>query len=326
MSKQLRSDMNSALISGIKLTSITVVIVCDVIANAMVIAVIVKYPQLREDRTNLFMLSLMVADLLVGITHMPISAMLCSNSKQAVLDMIPYLPKFQLICMRLFVFAAVKSMCWVTVCKMVAITKPFTYERHLSRTRCFMIIAMIWFTGFLVCLAGLPLEATFNTKICLTRIDDASPADALAMHSFVIGIAVPIVIITCATARIFAVILRTHRQIVSQAQSIGGDQGSVVQATSPTLQSIRSGRNVLIICAAIIAGMMPTMIYDVITSERGTGEWNLLSFFIMWTAPCNTFIISFLFVFLHRSVRSKTAEMLTGVCNIAGLPMACCKG
>ena len=54
------------------------VVVLNIVLNSTVIAVIVKYEQLRDNPTHVFMLSLFGADLVLGITALPISVTLCS--------------------------------------------------------------------------------------------------------------------------------------------------------------------------------------------------------------------------------------------------------
>ena len=59
------------------------------LSNGIVVAAITKYPQLLEDRTNLFMLNLMTADILYGTLVMPLSAVLCSSAGQSILAAMP---------------------------------------------------------------------------------------------------------------------------------------------------------------------------------------------------------------------------------------------
>ena len=112
------------------------------------------------------------------------------------------------------------------------------------------------------------------------------------------------------------VIVRTHHEISSQVQSIGGEQGTGGQTTSATLQSIRSGKNVLIICASVIVITVPTIVYDIQgVASRNSDNLHLVSFLVMWSAPCNSFVNSMLFVFLYRNVRNKTGEMMKNMCT-----------
>ena len=58
------------------------VIVLNIALNTLAIAVIARYPQLREDRATLFMFSLALSDLANGCTTMPVSAAVCSSVHQ----------------------------------------------------------------------------------------------------------------------------------------------------------------------------------------------------------------------------------------------------
>ena len=110
----------------------------NIVLNGIVVAAITKYPQLLEDRTNLFMISLMTADILYGTLVMPLSAGLCSSAGQYILAAIPYLPNIVMLYSRAIAIVGINSLCWVTLCKMIAFTKPFVYERHLNATRCYV--------------------------------------------------------------------------------------------------------------------------------------------------------------------------------------------
>ena len=304
--------MNTTDFSEIKLLTIGVWTICDVTLNTLVIAVIVRYPQLREDRTNLFMLSVMVSDLIFGLTFMPISAIVCSNTPTQRPTTFVHLPTVHLVFFRLCGFVSLNSLCWVTVCKTVAITRPFLYEQYLGTIRCYVIITTIWFVGVLVAGAAVPFTSEWITTSCVPKLVARSPLEQLTRHVFIIGVTAPVIVIAYGTARILCVILRTHRQIAAQMQSIGGVHSQSGHAVSPTVRSIRSGRIVLIICTCVVLLMMPAITYDIILSLWGNGgvsHW--VDFIVIWCSASNAFVNSLLFICLCGSVRRKTAQMLT---------------
>ena len=258
------------------------------------------------------MLSLMVADILYGTLAMPVSAVLCSGAGQYVLAAMPYLPNVHILLSRCVVIVSTNSLSWVTLCKMIAITNPFIYERYLNSTRCYIIITVFWSIGLFLGLACFRVGAHWSPHVYLPRIDSSSSAAAITDFSFLIlGMAIPVILIVYGTTKIFIVIVRTHTEISSQVHSMGGDQINAGQSTSATLQSIRSGKNVLIICYSIVLILMPTLVYDVRSSlSDHVDEVYLYSFFMMWIAPWNAVVNSVLFVFLFRNVRAKTMEMM----------------
>ena len=142
--------MNLFDFDDMKPVIISAVIILNIAFNSLVIAVIVRYPQLREDLTTLFMFSLSLSDLANGCTVMPISAAVCSKATTNVRNVLQYLPHIQAMCSSWFVVNSMHSLCWVTVCKMVAITKPLHYEQTLTQARCYIIIAGIWLFGAII--------------------------------------------------------------------------------------------------------------------------------------------------------------------------------
>ena len=175
----------------IKATYIGSFSILNIMANSIVIAVIAKYPHLREDRTNLFMLSLMVSDILYGVLPTPLSAVLCSSSGKSVLSAMPYLPNVHILLSRWIATVSLNSLSWVTMCKMIAITKPFTYERYLNSTRCYIIITVIWSIGLMIGLCSFLVSVNWSPHVCLPRIEPSSAADAITDLSFlIIGMAI----------------------------------------------------------------------------------------------------------------------------------------
>ena len=139
--------------SYIKTAVICVIIILNMIMNSLVIAVIARYPQLREDRTTLFMFSLSVSDLAAGCTFMPISAVLCSRVTPGVVDTVGLLPKIHAFTMWWFGFNSMYSLCWLTISKAIVILNPFKVERFLTRKRCYIIVGMNWMIGGLLAIS-----------------------------------------------------------------------------------------------------------------------------------------------------------------------------
>ena len=170
--------------------------------------------------------------------------------------------------------------------------------------------------SFIVGIVSLRVDVTWSPIVCKPRINRSSAGDAITEFSFLISIAIPVILIIYGTVKIFMVIVRTHHEISSQVQSIGGEQGTGGQTTSATLQSIRSGKNVLIICASVIVITVPSIAYDIQgVASRNSDNLHLVGFLVMWSAPCNSFVNSMLFVFLFRNVRNKTGEMIKNMCT-----------
>ena len=306
---------------NIKSTVITFVIVLNITLNGLAIAVIVRYPQLREDRTTLFMFSLLMSDLACGCTAMPISAAVCSRVTQNVRHETNFLPKIHAVFSVWFTVTSMHSLSWVTLCKMVAITNPLRYEQILTRNRCYFIIYGIWLTGALMAaIVGYHAESWYLDS-CTYNITVSKGDVGQMIVVFIIAMVFPVVILVYATTRIFRAIRRTHRQIAAQVSSIGGENSHVVTINpSLTLKSVRSGRNLLIVCLALVLLTIPCIIYIIVFLLRlrdAMPTWYM--FVAVWMFESNRFINSLIYIIVFQSVRDKTLDMLRSVCQLCAI-------
>ena len=292
---------------------ISVIIIANILLNSTVIFVIVKYPQLREDRTTFFMFSLTLSDLATGCTTMPISAAVCSKATPQVRTMLPYLPMIHQMCSSCFGLVSLHSLCWVAVCKMVAITRPLRYEQLLTRRRCFFIIAITWFLGAFFAISLGYIATQWYLTSCCYKIDYLSLSGMdtafVAVH-ILIGWVFPVITILYATASMLTAIYRAHIQINAQMNSIAGNYQSL------TLHSIRSGKNVLVICFVLLILTLPVVIpMTVIVIDKAHVVPVWCKFLATWVYMCNYSANSLIYLTIFRSVRKKTYHMISELCG-----------
>ena len=313
--------MDGANFDDVRPSIISAVIVLNILMNGIVIAVLFRYPQLREDRTTMFILSLTLSDLANGCTVMPISAAMCSRFTPAVRDMTPFLPKLHAMCSVWFVVTSLHSLCWVTVYKMVAITRPFRCEQILSRKRCYVVIIVLWVVGAMAGFARSTRVSYWNFDTCMHGLPSTSQnltdTELLLMFILIFGVCVPMILMFVATATILHAITRVHRHIAAQTHSIGG--AATEQNSSLTSRSIRSGKNVLVVFLAHMILIIPLTVYTTVF-VMGNAEVmpSLLKFLAVWLLMSNSFVNSFLYLVVFQSVRSKTIKMLTQWCRLLG--------
>ena len=300
---------------------IVVITVLNLALNSLVIAVIVKHPQLREDRTTLFMLSLALSDLAIGCTTMPISALVCSDMFPTVRKEVRHLPRIQAFISAWFLTVSTNSLCWMTLCKMLAITNPLRIETILNRQRCYYIITGIWLSGFVVACTFCIRESSWKLETCVydIHVTPTLPSDTVAVLilGVTIGLLIPQIVIAYSTVKIWNAILQTHRQIAALSSSIGGRIGVYRNTPTMTLKSIHSGRNVLIICLMYFILTIPAGVYAIAVMLRT--EDSLPTFFhflSIWLLFSNTFINSLFYVVLFKCIRRKTIEILKDCGNL----------
>ena len=295
---------------------ISIMIVLNITLNGLTIAVIARYPQLRDDRTTLFMFSLTLSDLANGCTAMPISAALCSSATPSVRHETNVLPRIESFASVWFSVTSMHSLCWLTLCKMVAITNPLRYEEILTRNRCYFIICGLWLTGALSGGTIAYYVESWRFDTCAYNVTISKGNVGLLSVVFIIALLCPVVCLVYSTTRIFRAILRTHRQIAAQEISIGGESNHVATNPSLTLKSVRSGRNVLIVCSTLVVLTGPFIFQSVVKLmdlKDVLPSW--YKFGATWVYLSNTFVNSFVYIIVFRSVRGKTAELLRSMCR-----------
>ncbi|KAI0227670.1 hypothetical protein LSAT2_021827 [Lamellibrachia satsuma] len=201
---------------------------------------------------------------------------------------------------------------------MIAILKPFRYEQLLTSNRCYGIIVFNWVVGAALAAAKFTIDVTWNTSICTFRIPaNNKQASRLIISTYVVSVVIPGIALIVATVMMLIVVLRTHKQICAQVQSIGGGGGGgggggAINTGLVTLQTIRSAKNILIICFVSIALNVPLLTFAVLRHAIYSQQIaRVFSFIAVWLYNCNSFMNSFLYLILYRSVRKKIVRMFT---------------
>ncbi len=293
--------------SDVKPAIIGAEIILNVLLNTLVIAVILRYPELREDRNTLFILSLSIADLASGCTTMPISAAVCSRVTPFVLNDRRYLPKLWGLTSWWFGSVSVYSLFWANMSKAVAIITPFRSEYLLSRKRCYVIVAMTWIIAFLLASVHFNIDATMDTMMCSITYPRNNGLDIYFLFYFVIAAVIPRVLLIYCTVRIFNVVQRTKRQVAAQAQSVSTDGSGATNVYMITAQAIRSSVNIILLCVITLILTAPIFVYSII--HNGTDMDVDFGFYALRLFEINTIMNSLLYLVQFSAVRKKTCHM-----------------
>ena len=297
--------MNINEYSYIKVTVVCIIIILNVIMNSLVIAVIARYPQLREDHTTLFMFSLSVSDLAAGCTFMSISAALCSRAMPGIVDTVGLLPEIHAFMVWRFAFNSMYSLCWLTLSKVVVILNPFKVERFLTHKRCYFIISMNWIIGCVLALGNFTMDIPWNTVRCTYGRTDEHSMKIGHLAVFLMGVALPVSVLVYGTLRIFIVVMRTHRQILALENSVAVGENSFGNTGFVTFQAIRSSSNMFIIYVVSLILDTPIIVFALLDTLTGTHIPHVFSFVSAWLFQTNTFINSLLYLVLFKCVRKK---------------------
>ena len=135
----------------------------------------------------------------------------------------------------------------------------------------------------------------------------------LHMVHILVGVVLPGSIILYGTLRICIEVVRTHRQLSTQEQSIGLGRNSTGNHGFVMLQAIRSSTNVIIICVLSLVLSTPVFVFVIIRYITDFPISDIFIFASLWIFQSNTFVNSLLYLVLFKSVRQKVMHMFQGI-------------
>ena len=200
----------------------------------------------------------------------------------------------------------------MAICKLIAITKPLRCEQILSRKRCYVILAFNWIVGAALAASKFSIYTRWFPNGCMFAMIANNVFEATLMQlSFILSGVVPSIALIVTTFMMLVVVTRAHKQIFAQVQSIGSN-GVAVNPGLVTMQAIWSAKNIIIICLVSITLTVPILAVSVflhVMENRKYLDNGLFSFGAIWLYNSNSFMNSFLYIVLYRSMRKKIIRM-----------------
>lgn len=126
-----------------------ILIILAVGGNIMVILTIVRHRGMRT-RTNMFIVNLAVADILIAIFNMPFSLVTLIKGKWVFGD---GMCQFNGFTMALLLICSIHTLMYISIHKYISITKPFS--RAMNPRRIKIMIATAWIWSFICAIAPL---------------------------------------------------------------------------------------------------------------------------------------------------------------------------
>ncbi|KAK4875276.1 hypothetical protein RN001_011698 [Aquatica leii] len=130
-----------------QLSILALINVMVIVGNCLVIAAVFCSSKLRSV-TNLFIVSLAVADLLVGVAVLPFSA------TWEIFKVWIFGDTWCSVWLALDVWmctASILNLCAISLDRYVAVTRPITYPSIMSHSRAKLLIAGLWVLSFVIC-------------------------------------------------------------------------------------------------------------------------------------------------------------------------------
>ena len=286
------------------------VTVINLLSNSLVIGVLLRYPQLREDRNALFILSMSFSDIGSGLFNIFLSAGLCSSASTFLLREHPYLPTVIGFAMWWFSLVSLYSLCWLILSKNIAIAMPFRSDQLLSRTRCHSINGLTWLVGFCISAVLFADDMEWNLDLCSYNYPGDSTLTIYYLIASLFTLVLPRVLLIWGTVRIIIIFMRTHRQIAAQTHSVTDSDVAAPTSGTITAQTLRSSINVIVICIVSILLTTPIVVYVIHSFAKSQVNSSVYGFGSVWVFHLNTVANGVLYLIIFRSVRKKTTAMV----------------
>ncbi|XP_029851696.2 dopamine D2-like receptor [Ixodes scapularis] len=292
---------------------ILVFMVLSVLGNAMVVLTVVRHRGMRT-RTNMFIVNLAVADILVAVLDMPVSLATLLRGDWTL----GYgFCQFNGFTMALLLMCSIHTLMYMSVHKYVSITRPFS--RAMTKRRVGFLIAAAWLWPFFCALTPFLGLTKIVYKIGASQCGPAYPHSMkMYAHSALITVTnyfVPLIVMGFCYFNIFRAI---------------GEHMTRVKATSnislhnSVTQQKRINVTLVLVLLCFLFCWTPYMIYTFVVNSRTskTKVPYILNPVAYWFGYLNSACNPIIYAFRSPSFRHGYKELLFG----SGVTVVSCEG
>ena len=218
----------------------------SIAGSILLVAVILRFPQLRHVPSNLLLISLGASDLLIGLLAQPLHG-LCALSTESCASIVPIPPIFLLYFGSFLFYSSCLNLTMMTVDRYICIVESLRYQTIVTEGKVCLAIFISWSIS-----AVLPVTHLFRSFMVVT-----------IFLQIIFIFSVLFIIIFC-YARIFCISRRHKRQISEQLQAV----------TQRTIkQDFKSAKTVFFIIGAVSVSYVPLIMIKLFSAAGITCDY-----------------------------------------------------
>ncbi|XP_033842872.1 trace amine-associated receptor 13c-like [Periophthalmus magnuspinnatus] len=297
-----RKILHSSPDAALGLSALTTITLLTVLLNLLVIISIAHYRQLHTC-TNLLLLSLAVADLMVGTLEMPVEILLyrgCFFLGDFVCSMYGFVSF-------LVISVSVGNMVMISIDRYVAICEPMSYHTKVTYKRVQVCVVSCWFFS--------TVHAAWMSRELLQRPDRYNSCfgecvivvnEAEAAFDLLVTFLAPISVITVLYMRVFVVAVTQARVLRSQVTSVS------VKRSGAKKSELKAAKTLGLVILMFIVCSCPYYVYTLLYDSGLTQSSGAAELWLIYLNSCiNPIIYAFCYPwFLRASKNIVTLQIL----------------